>query len=503
MEDVIIVGAGPSGLFLGIELARQGVKARILEQASQHHGQARGTALQPGTLEMLSRAGVLEPVLARAIHVHSVNVCGPGLVSLARTQLAGIDAAYEFECCEPQSLTEEVLFERLQQLGGEVELGIHVTALEDHPDHVCVHFVRADGETDSARARYVVGAGGSHSVVRSAMTAPHLEGETYAGHYLVADLRAELAVPPGESTVVVSPEGFALFAPLPEGRFLIFVNGPEGSGSPSHELLVSLLEQRVGLPLQIHDVRWSSYFRMHKRMAVKMGEGRRWLVGDAGHASSPLGGQGLNTALLDAADLGWKLGLVVRGQGRPSLLESYVLERHLSSQQVLDISDGIHQSVMGLVEASREGVLEPVAEPDAEIDLAASRHRAMLTIDYGESPLVGEWCSRPFPPGPTPGQRYPDRIRLQGPGHHLLVFGSASLHGFGERWGSLVEVVDAAGLDPARAGVGPEGLVLVRPDGYIGYRTGSNGEEDLRALEAHLRTYLELKEASLVVEPVP
>lgn len=288
---------------------------------------------------------------------------------------------------------------------------------------------------------------------------------------------------------MVGPDGFALFAPLPDGRFLIFVNGPEGSGSPSHELLVSLLEQRVGLPLQIHDVRWSSYFRMHKRMALKMGEGRRWLVGDAGHASSPLGGQGLNTALLDAADLGWKLGLVVRGQGRPSLLESYMVERHLSSQQVLDISDGIHQSVMGLVEASREGVLEPV-EPDAEIDPAASRQRAMLTIDYAESPLVGEWASRPFPPGPTPGQRYPDRIRLQGPGHHLLVFGSASLEGFGERWGSLVEVVDATGLDPTRAGVGPEGLVLVRPDGYFGYRTGSNGEEDLRALEAHLRTYL-------------
>jgi FAD binding domain len=231
-------------------------------------------------------------------------------------------------------------------------------------------------------------------------------------------------------------------------------------------------------------------------MAPTLADGRRFLIGDAGHLSSPIAGEGLNAALMDAADLAWKLALVLRGRGRPLLLESYAIERHMADQHALTVSDLLHGKVMQLVKASAAGVpLMPIS-PDAERDLLLQRSRAMLDVSYAGSPLIGEHLGEGItrPDGPALGERYSDRITLKGPRHHLLLFAAtpANLTRFRARWDGLVEVVDArtAGLDAARAGVPGGGAVLVRPDGFIGFRAIPADAAGLDAIAAHLGTYL-------------
>src|SRR5262249_51869316 len=191
---------------------------------------------------------------------------------------------------------------------------------------------------------YGVGAGGAHSVTRHSMQ-EHLDGAAYEGRYIVADVKIRLSWPPECGRVIVGEKGFGLFSPLPEDRWLIFVNRDEADmrrEHPTADELGAWLNARAAVEVGLHDLRWVSYFKMHKRAARRLSDGRRFLLGDAGHLSSPLGGEGINAAFMDAADIAWKLALVVRGAGKPSLLESYAAERGAADQHVLEVSDESH-----------------------------------------------------------------------------------------------------------------------------------------------------------------
>jgi 2-polyprenyl-6-methoxyphenol hydroxylase-like FAD-dependent oxidoreductase len=499
VEDVLIVGGGPAGIFSACELARHGVRARLVDRESESHHQTRATAIEPATLEMFARAGVINKFLRFAVHVAQSRVCGPGLLTVARNSFAGIDCAYEFQCCLPQWRTEEILLAHLERLGGSVERGTIVTSVEQADDHLLVMLERDDSGREIVGARYLIGAGGARSITRSSMR-EGLEGETYAGRYVVADARLASPVAAGEGTVVVSPKGFVLFGPLPGDRWIIFVDIDEVHAGiadpPTSDTVAALVNERLGTDVGVHDVCWTSHFRMHRRMAPSLADGRRFLIGDAGHLSSPIAGEGLNAALMDAADLAWKLALVLRGRGRPLLLESYAIERRMADQHALTVSDLLHGNVMKLVKASASGLPLTPAPRDTERDLALQRSRAMLDVSYAGSPLIGERLGEGIyrPDGPALGERYPDRIALAGPRHHLLLFAPApaNLTRFRARRDGLVEVVDArtAGLDAARAGVPEGGAVLIRPDGFIGFRAIPADTAGLDAVAAHLATYL-------------
>jgi 2-polyprenyl-6-methoxyphenol hydroxylase-like FAD-dependent oxidoreductase len=493
-NDVLIIGAGPSGLFAAAELARHGVAARLIERDTRPHREARATAIQPGTLEILDSVGLLPPFLDAAEHVRCARLYGPGMAELGAMSHEGIDCRCKFQCSLPQYETQRILEAHLTSLGGVVERGVTATKVEVEADGVLVELGHADGRAETLRPGVVIGAGGAHSVTRHSLSEP-LEGATYRGHFLVADVAMPAPFPRDEAGVVCSPDGLLLLAPLPGGRWISFQDLEEEVETVSAEDVVARIEARLGGKYRPTDVAWFTPFRMHRRIVSRLADGRRFLIGDAAHLSSPFGGEGLNSGLHDGYDLAWKLALVLRGHARSSLLDDYAAERLIADRHVLEISDQVHTSIIDVAEAVRQGreVHAAVVDPIAAALLGNAR--AMIDVDYAGSPLIADYArSGAGIEGPHPGQRYPDWTTLGGASHHALVFGpvtdAAALARLGQRWSKLVQISHDPGLDPVRAGVPAGGVIMVRPDGHIGFRFPAGQAGALTALDRHLSSYL-------------
>ncbi len=489
---VLIVGSGPAGLFAASELLRHGVRPRVVERRPEPHHETRGTALQPAILEILRRSGLIEPFLRAGVRIRQVQLLGPGLQKVATVDFAATGSPFEFQCSLPQWRTESILREHLKGQGLEIEFGSGVTSIEDDPDGLRVT-LDTGGKTEVVTAAYVLGAGGGRSITRHSMD-EHLGGDTYDGRYIVADAKVILPAPPESGRVIVGPTGFVLLSPLPDDRWLIFVNRDEAdtrSELPTVAALDAILGARIGVDAGLSDLRWVSYFKMHKREVANLSDGRRFLLGDAAHLSSPLGGEGINAAFMDAADIAWKLALVVRGFATPSLLDSFAIERGAADHHALEVSHEVHGFVTELV-AMCEGGRTPAVPPGGpEENAAAARRRSMLDVSYAGSPLVGEVGTSPG--RPSPGERFPHGYHLGGTCHHLIVFGQAPrLDDLRARWDHLVSIVDGrdAHFDAAAAGVPDGGAILVRPDGFIGFRAAPADAAAIDALDAHLARYL-------------
>jgi len=493
-NDVLIIGAGPSGLFAAAELARHSVDARLIEREVRPHREARATAIQPGTLEILEAVGLLPPFLEAAEHIRCSRMYGPNLAELGATRYERLDCRCKFQCSLPQYETQRILEAHLASLGCVVERGVTATRVETDADGVFVELVHADGKVETVRPSVVIGAGGAHSVTRHSMSEP-LEGATYQGHFLVADIAMPAPFPRDEAGVVCGPNGLLLLAPLPGGRWISFQDLEEDVETVSAEAIVARIQARLGGQYRPTDVAWFAPFRMHQRIVSRLADGRRFLIGDAAHLSSPFGGEGLNAGLHDGYDLAWKLALVLRGHAHRSLLDDYAVERMIADRHVLDVSDQVHRGVVGIADAVRQGREVPAAAADPITAALVRNARAMIDVDYAGSPLVVDYGTGGVgAEGPRPGQRYPDWTQFGGTSHHVLVFGTvtdaASLARLGRRWSTLVQISHNPSVDPVRAGLPAGGVILIRPDGHIGFRFPSADVGAFMALDRHLFSYL-------------
>ncbi len=495
--EVLVVGAGPAGLFAAAELARHGVRAHVIEREPDQHRQARATSIQPGTLEILAQVGLVDRLLDASVQLDYARLFDPDLQPIAEMDFSLCGSRWNYQRCLPQWRTEEILSERLVELGGSVQRGVEALSIEPSDGGVTASVRTAGGEPGTITASWVLGAGGAHSVTRGSMH-EELAGETYAGPALVADVQVSCSLPRDGGAIIATAEGYVLLAPLPEDRWICFVGDLSGEESErvdrerSAAVVADAIERRVGSKVRLDDVGWVSPFRMHRRVSARFAGERRFLLGDAGHLSSPFGGEGLNSGLHDAHNIAWKLALELRGRARPVLLDSYAVERLAADNHVLEVSDEIHQMVRDAIESARTGIAP--APPPADQQDAIVRSRTMLDVSYAGTALVGEHVGPGERPSRAlgPGERYPERASLPGTAHHLLLYGEydeGSVDRLGRRWDGLLEVHPDAD-DPAAAGFTGPGALLIRPDGHVAFRSSPADEAGLDALDAHLDSYL-------------
>ena len=519
---VLIAGAGPTGLSLAVELARRRLPCRIIDRASARIVTSNALAIQARTLEVFESMGIVDQALAAGYRLRGLNIYGERR-NLAHIEWDTLDTPYPFILSLPQSETERIMAEELERLGVTVERQVELTGIEQDEAGVSARLSHAGKTEETCRAAWLIGCDGAHSATRHALAVP-FDGGDYQESFMFADLGVTGPLSKDAVHLFFHPEGLLIFIPINEKLWRIIANLP-GTGDdslPTLEEMQALVDQRGPGGVSLSNVHWSARPHIHHRKVSRFRQGRVFLAGDAAHIHSPAGGQGMNTGIQDAFNLGWKLGLVMQGYADESLLDSYDAERGPVVRNLLAFTDRVtriatfHDPVAQVI---RDHLISLFAGHGVRVfaERLASRN-AELAVDYTGSPIVAE-DEYSFPPrilraGPKAGERAPDGelqspaaektqlFRLfRDPGHCLLLFagpdsstsaralaqiasavrdeyadlissymivtGKSAPAGFA-RTESLL--FDREGLVHRRYGADVACLYLVRPDGYIGFR---------------------------------
>jgi 2-polyprenyl-6-methoxyphenol hydroxylase-like FAD-dependent oxidoreductase len=456
--DILIVGAGPVGLFLANECARRGLRSRLIEERSSQSQYSKALAIFPRTLEIFDMAGLVAGFLQTANPVTNVVIVTRDR-KLAHMQFTPEGSPYSFVAMVPQDMTEKLLVEALRQNGGDVEYETRFVSAEQHANYIDATLDHK-GEAVRVKASFVVGCDGARSAVRQMVNLP-LEGGEYAPSYMLADIEADTAFPVDEMQLCPSEFGPVAIFPMSASRRRVVATVDQVEGdAPSLDLVKRVLAQRAPSGIEARSLHWSSYFRIHHRYAARLRVDRVFIAGDAAHIHSPFGGQGMNTGLQDVWNLVWKLDLFLHGHGNQELLDSYSAERIPVIKSVIETTD-LMTKVLGtpnkLAQALRDAVI-PMVSRLAPFQHAFVKRLSELGIAYRGSPIVE-----------GPGKRYFDDSLRGGAGirdRFLLLLNSAADPSTKEAAAQLArsfsDIVEFRQTQH-------EGITLVRPDGYIAY----------------------------------
>ncbi|SCF47080.1 2-polyprenyl-6-methoxyphenol hydroxylase [Micromonospora matsumotoense] len=481
LTDVLVVGAGPTGLTLAVDLARRGVAVRIVDRAPEFPHGSRGKGLSPRSLEVLDDLAVIDRVLTSGTtHLPHRKYHGTEVIAEVDPEAGQVptpDVPYPTGLLIPQWRVEQILRERLADFGVAVERGTELHDLHQHADGVTARI----GGTP-LQARYLVGCDGGHSTVRSALGL-RLHGETPDLPLMaVGDVEVDGLGRDAWHQWFTGTGGIML-CPLPGTNAFQVQASPEldrdgAPLAPTLERFQRTFDRFAGVPgVRLHNLAWSSTYRVNVRMVDRLRVGRVFLAGDAAHVHPIAGGLGMNTGIQDAYNLGWKLGFVLAGNATSRLLDTYEEERLPIAARLLDITS---QRLATVLDAIREkgGGVNAVATPEL----------TQLSLRYPWSRLSPQSTGRRT--GPRPGDRAPDAPLHDATGAPTRLFDlfrgpHFTLLGLGERGtGALADVapgivrsypVGPGGLldhdGHVTAGYGTDALVLVRPDGYLGLVT--------------------------------
>jgi 2-polyprenyl-6-methoxyphenol hydroxylase-like FAD-dependent oxidoreductase len=480
MDDVLIVGAGPTGLALALWLTRQGVGVRIVDKSAGPGETSRAMAVQARTLELYRQLGLAEAVVEAGHQTPALNLWARG-ERRARLPLNDAGAAltpYPFVLVYPQDRHEHLLVERLAALGVTVERQTELLAFEDRGDTVGARLRMPDGAEQVGTARYLAACDGARSTVRHGLDMG-FEGGTYRHVFYVADVELRGLELPDEAHIAFDRGDFLLALSYGAGRHrLIGTVRDERADRPEsltfddvgHDALTSL-------GLSVDRVNWFSTYRVHHRVADTFQRGRVFLLGDAAHIHSPAGGQGMNTGILDACNLAWKLAAVVKGEAAPALLDSYTPERQAFARKLVHTTDRIFTlatSAGGVADFIKTHVVPAVASVAYQAGATREflfRTVSQTTLHYRDSPL-----SRGKAGGIHGGDRLPwmapPAADNDGPLSHIgwqvHVAGTAdpALRAWCRQRGVPLHVFD---WTPAheKAGYARDAAYLLRPDTWV------------------------------------
>ncbi|SEP53559.1 FAD-dependent monooxygenase [Amycolatopsis saalfeldensis] len=502
--EVLIAGAGPTGLTLACGLLASGVTVRVVDRAAEPAGTSRALGLQPRGIEVVERLGALSDLAERSLQVERI------VVHLNGEQAASIRVGQRTALVTrpglviSQAEVEAALRRRVVELGGHVEWGREVVAAEQDPHGVLVTF--ADG--DEKRVAWLVGCDGAHSRVRQ-LAGIGFPGVPLAERFLLVDVHADL--PLARNSIYAWLEGDNVFGafPLPGPDLWRLMAPTADPGTETDRAtqeavladITRMAEERTGYHRSlIRSPEWVTSFRIHRRLADTYRDGRILLAGDAAHIHSPFGGQGMNTGIGDAENLAWKLAMVVNGSAEHALLDSYEAERRPIAAKVLKSTGAISNLLLGdhfFARLLRDRVIIPLMNR-ATMQRLVWENVSQLKVSYQDGPLghrARKWLSGK---GPRPGDRVPDIecVRAEDGGRtglHAELGNKWALVVSGQEMGDehtavTVKHLGEHGTTTLISGQTPKGdTMLVRPDAHLGWRGQASPDVLDRWLSTALR----------------
>jgi 2-polyprenyl-6-methoxyphenol hydroxylase-like FAD-dependent oxidoreductase len=522
--DVLIVGAGPTGLMLANQLGRRGVRTLLIDRHAGPARETRALGVQARTLEIYAQLGVI----GRAFELGRKGIGASlwaGGRKTAHVPLGDAGATltpYPFIFILGQDDNERILGERLRDWGLAVQWNTELVGLEQHAGHAEATLRRPDGSLRRVRAAWIAGCDGAHSSVRG-LNGIHFPGAPYEHVFYVADVEVRGEMVPDEVNVFLWEQGFDLFFPMrgqDHWRIVgILPAALRGRDDVGFEDVLPSVREQLRSPLVFTTCSWFSTYRIHHRSAARFRDRRCFLLGDAAHIHSPVGAQGMNTGLQDAYNLAWKLALVVNQRADPVLLDSYEAERQPVARRLLNTTDRAFRlivsdsAVAGLLRTRVLARLAALAMRRPGFQRAVFKRVSQIDIAYRDSALSRSVDRFPAD-APHAGDRFPWlQLRFDAGGgavqgtferfadthFHLLLVGQAAPAG---KLSAIARLLRVHRVEPgaandaelARASIPVPSYFLLRPDGHIGL-CGLR-LDDAAPIEAYFADCIGLREAT-------
>jgi 2-polyprenyl-6-methoxyphenol hydroxylase-like FAD-dependent oxidoreductase len=505
--DVVIIGAGPTGLSLACQFIRYGIDFVILEKNEGVTPYSKAIGVQARTLEVYEQIGLAQKAVEQGTIAEKARLLIGGEVrgELDFSNIGEGLSPFPFVLMLEQSKNEELLYEYLQNHQKDVLWKIELENFSQDADGVAAQVRTADGASQVIEAKYLVGCDGPKSLVRHKLGLT-FEGSTFERIFYVADAQIDWNLSHDALHICFSKDSFVVFFPLKgEKRYRIVGVFPEEFNKDEGDILYEEIEARIKteakLELDIHDVEWFSTYKVHTRHVNKFSAGRGFLAGDAAHIHTPAGAQGMNTGIQDAYNLAWKMALVVRGKMDEKLLETYNEERLENAKRLLKTTDRLFEFAAGtewFLAFLRSNVLPSVAKHILSFDAVKNFVFPLLSqigINYRHSSLSRHAGDENFEV--KAGDRMPYFLvdgesvydKLHQPKFHLLVVSDGK-----SDWKGLETELENeyAGLIDFKIiplypqvtevfGAGKSFSMLLRPDNHIGFITMETSPDELRA----------------------
>ncbi len=491
--EVLIVGAGPTGLTMAIEMQRLGVPCRLIDRSPHPAEHSQALVVQARTLEQFERYGIAQSAVERGRPLREASFFSDGKAVFS-FPFSGIPGRYPFVLFLPQNETEALLIEHLEQMAGSVERGVELLALSGRDDGVEVQLRGPDGGEEEVFARWVVGCDGAHSRVREELKIP-FSGEQIGLNFFLGDLELDGPALPGDELRVYLHRGDVVFiGRLTEKLFRVIVamHSEQGDGRGERKLEIADFQgplDRAGIGLRVVSASWMTPFRVNDRRAAHIRKDRVFLAGDASHIHSPVGGQGMNTGIQDVANLAWKIAAVKDGaDGR--LLDSYEEERGRVSEELLKETSRVLKAATASnpwVEKARDLLLHTATQIPfiqeqmvgfvSETAIGYRHSTAVMDVGGGGGLRAGDRMPNPELVWKQHRMRLLDPMRLAG---QLAI-------GFEVRNRKQIEEslprtetlflrtdeIQEGKEQIAELMGGTDRVMVIRPDGYVGFRGGA------------------------------